>query len=894
MAYENPIRGLYDIYIALITGTTIKYTYLADPQETLDMRKYVDGYLDAYYARDTYEIYKYDEEEFVALGIEDKDMIATYMRDQSSVPNFYKTRLLANRRQAIIDSYVEKNNYYRMLHGLPDLEDNEFIYVDYDTCEIYGIDPTVPVHEIEDKLGNHYITILENVGYIDKLIEENPDKEYLKHIGSKRIDIVAAREAKNFQILYLDKSIDENVQNLFTSLYEQCRTYFMTTIYIYDYRKIIDYYDRFIALCIMVMSLQQLTARSIQASLDREFFDSHAMQALYEMYDIPFFANLDMQTQKAICQSINILIQNKGTNKVIYDIAELLGYSRIDVYKYYLMKEHLMDANGNPIFITKEEFNEDTGEYEEVYDYEKMFDVYFQKVRINDYDYHEALEDQSNRVAYESVTSGDPYWIEDDPLYQEVWESEYNYKETKYLGVTVSYKLSEMLYQNIILIRMIFDLKSQISDITLKLPSLSGDANIPLFDAFVVLCALTSKKYGLNGEVVSKPSQVIHVLSGIQRLFEPYQTMNETMAFNFSWFAETSYEEGVKDLYTYMTEDEIKEFEGYISILTLPNYDNEAKVKAINDMYANIRGLSIFLSDKMVAAKTIDEYTTFSRFYRALYYSKEVGDMFTITTSGEERPATTFLEYLEFVNPTLAEFVETCPKNECHLYIDHVISRLETLIDNLDYMYLINNSTSSIQEVLIALIKFFKSYTTDLIGLNIVYIFDFKPDNLLKLIDEVWRINGTIRTKDCIHFSYGDAVDKMMVHLYPKDDLFFKEEYRLHANFNLKDMLLLTDGYHLIKHLQEQDKFYLTDDVYLHGSIKYPDQLFLTDKVTHFTTTLKVNDFMKLLDEVSYIKKQTTINTEISFFDAVRKLIKTKYERDTNMKLRDECIVVRN
>ena len=79
-----------------------------------------------------------------------------------------------------------------------------------------------------------------------------------------------------------------------------------------------------------------------------------------------------------------------------------------------------------------------------------MYDVYFQKVRVNDYDYHEALEDPSNRVAYESVTSGDPYWIEDDPLYQEVWESEYNYKETKYLGVTVSYKLSELIYQNII------------------------------------------------------------------------------------------------------------------------------------------------------------------------------------------------------------------------------------------------------------------------------------------------------------------------------------------------------------------------------------------------------------------------------------------------------------
>lgn len=892
MGPENPIRGLYDMYISLISGTTIKYSYLAEVQETLAMRKKVDGYLDAYYKRDSFDLYTYDKEDFEAIGVENEDEIYLYLTNQAPIPKSYKEKLLNNKRKFVVDNYVEENDYYRMLHGLPNKDDNEFIYVDYETCEIYGIDPTVPIHEIEDKLGNHYITLLENVGYLDKVVEENPDKPYLNYLGSKRIDIVSAREAKNFQILRLDQSVNENVKDLFMTLYEECRVYFMTTIYIYDYRKIIDYYDRFIAMCIMVMALQQLTARSIQFSLDREFFDSHAMQALYEAYDIPFFSQLDSGTQKTIAQSINILIQNKGTNKVIYDIAELLGYSRVDVYKYYLMKEHLMDANGNPIFATKEEFNPDTGEYEEVYDYEKMYDVYFQKVRVNDYDYHEALEDPSNRVAYESVTSGDPYWIEDDPLYQEVWESEYNYKETKYLGVTVSYKLSELIYQNIILIRMIFDLKDQIENITLKLPSISGDSNIPLFDAFVLLCALTSKKYGLNGEVVSKPSQVIHVLSGIERLFEPYKTMNETMAFNFDWFKETSYEEGVKDIMEYMTEDEIKEFEGYISILTLPTYDNAAKVKAINDMYKNIRGLSIFLSDHMVGARTIDEYEAFSRFYRALYYSREVGDMFSITTSGETRPAETFNEYLLFANPTLAEFVENVPENECHVYIDHVISRLETLIDNLDYMYLINNSTSSIQEVLIALIRFFKSYTTDLIGLNIVYIFDFKPDNLLKFIDEIYKITGRIRMKDCIHFSYGDSIVKITERLRPEDSLILKEYYRLHARIKLSDLLLFTDGYRLLKHISMNDRFYLTDDIYIHGNIRNNDELILTDEVTHFSTILKPDEFLRLVDE-AMIKKDINIDTEFSLYDDT-KIIKTMIQRSSNMRLRDECFVVRN
>lgn len=894
MASENPIQGLYDEYLKIIHGSIIKYSYLADESEGLEMRRYVDTYLDAYYGYDTFELYTYDTNDYINAGINDAALISSYINDPSSVPKSLKQTLLQNRRNEVINSYEERNNYYRMLHGLPDLDDGEFVYVDYDTCITYGIDPTVPVHLIQDQLGDHYINALETIGYVDKLIEENPDKEYLKYLGTKRIDIVTARKAKNFQILYLDNSIPESIRDLFTTLYEQCREYFMTTIYIYDYRSVIEYYDRFIALCIMVMALQQLTARSLEAAIDRDFFDSHAIQALYEEYDIPFYATLDEKTQKAICQNINMLIQNKGTNKVIYDIGSLLGFSRIEIYRYYLMKEHIMDSDGKPLFIKKQEFNEDTGSYEEVYDYERMYDVYFQKVELNDYDYHEALEDSSNRVSYESVTSGDPYWVEDDELYKEVWESEYNYKETKYLGVTVSYKLSELLYENILLFRMIFDQKDNIPEITLKLPSISGDLSVSLFDTIVLLCALTSKKYGLQGEIVSKPSQVISVLNSLTRLYKPYETMNETFAFNFDWFTHENYQELTEELYQYMTYSEIKEFEEYIRILTITGTTNAEKINAINSMYANIKGLSKFLSDRMMAATDIDEYRMFNRYFRALYYSKETDDMFQISDgAGSTKAASTFLEYLLYTNPTLADFVETTERDECHLYIDHIINRMEAILNDLSCLYLINNATSSLQEVLIDLIRFFKSYTTDMIGLNIVYIFDFKPDNMLKLIDRMEKIIKRMEPYDTLYFRYADAVSHMKSTVTINEPMYIWDYIESHITFRLIEYLSFEEYLRLIKELEAHDSFTIQDMIHINTSSNESDYLNMWRDLIHYIHSEKLlSDSVEFFDKV-LLKKYGFTSDSLGIFDICR-VNKDLLIEDYQLMIHDACYVVEN
>ena len=344
--YLNPMASTYDSVIKILKSITIKYSYLAEAGETDEATMSANEYIDAVERRtdfDTYSDYTYDD--MVRVGITDYDILSEAMAGNYTViPNEYREPLYEIRIQKIIDNYVEKNNYYRMLNGYPDLEEDSihYFYITDSMAENYGINKHIPIHQIQDYYnkieegsGDYYISLIEGSGYIDKLYEANPDKEYLRFIGAARIPIITARKAKNFQILIVrDITIKQVLYNEFTEIYEQCREYFVNVVYNRNFRSFFDNYDKFIALCIMVMAIQQLIVKQMTLGIHREFFDIYALKMLYETYGIPYNLNLDEDSQQQIVRNLNLFIRDKATNKVIYNIAEALGFgSNFSIYK---------------------------------------------------------------------------------------------------------------------------------------------------------------------------------------------------------------------------------------------------------------------------------------------------------------------------------------------------------------------------------------------------------------------------------------------------------------------------------------------------------------------------------------------------------------------------------
>ena len=835
----NPLDGVFNELKKIIDTIVIKYNYIAEEYETFESSRAADGYIAAINKKDDFFSYKnYTRAELNAVGITDYDEIKTYLSGEHNsgyllIPVMYREPLLLNRRKKIITEYEEGNDYYRTLHGLPpiSLPSSKYIrLIDSDKgralAKKYKIDSKMPIHEIRDHynnessgLGDYLISGLDSSGYIDSIIDSYPNHEYLNYLGTKRISIELARTAKNFQILYVRQTtVKDSLYDEFIRCYEQCRDYFVSTLYMRNFRSFIEHYDRFIGMCIMVMAIQKTLNQQFPLGIDREFYNDFTLKMLYEAYGIPYDMEIDQLTQKRIAQNLNLLIQKKATDKVIYDIADLLGYSNLDVYKYYLGKQRKFEA-GAPVIKYTQKFNDKTGEYETVPDYEAMYDVYFQKVEIRETDFIRSFNSKVNKEDYEKVVSDDAFWWKDSDLYKQVWETEYNFVESKYLSLAVSYKMTEILYENTILLKMLIDKDKQteLNSIKIKLPKIVGDMEVSLFDTIILLFCLTAKSHHLRGEIITIPTQVLDVLEYMKNTDPDSENdyLVDAFSFDFNLFKPDN-EEGqeliqkVQKIFEDESGRNTNKFLSLIEQLIIdPDLENYKKVDLINEIFTNIKGLDKLIQYKLSETQDKEVYDTLKEFHRAAFYARETKDLFTINYDTEyERTAFTFFEFLYEQNPKLYgalftpnyegqyyEYLESIGKMDdeytfeefltdvqsgsieitystlntenpnilvreemLYYYVDHIIARLKIYIKNLKFINLINNTASALDRLLVRLILFFKSFTVDIIGLDTIYIMDMKVDNIVRMFDEPNRLIKFIEPHDYLNFPFADTV----------------------------------------------------------------------------------------------------------------------------------------
>lgn len=838
--------------ITIINTMTIKYSVKAEEYETFAIKSKADRYINALMCKDNYFMYDdYSESDFNQIGIVDTDLILMYQNDRFSVPKELQPKLLAVRREREMNDYVEENNYYRMLNGYPDLEDTEYFYVTEAISEEYEIPLDMPIHEIANKLGNYYINALQGIGFIDLLKQEHPEKKYLNYLGSNRISIQYARTAKNFAILSIQQdNVMESTYREFVRSYEKARIYFMSTCYVYQYRSVIPYYDNFIALCIFVMAIQQVSMRSIKNATDREFYDEYMVQLLYETYGVPYFSRVDETTQKLIVQNLNLLVQNKATNKVILDLASILGFNDINIYQYYLIKKRKFDSSGRPVIKKKQQVNTSTGEVEEVYDLEGMNSVYFQKVDIRDENVKDSLTDTLKRVEYHDITYYDPMWWEDDELHDEIWKTQYNYMETKYMGITTPYRLTELLFQSILLLKVIMEKQPELYNVTIQLPKITSK-DVSLSMAVILFFALMSKKYKVSGQILTLPSKLIHVLEVNDQEINKETDPIEVFQFNFEAFSPKNLKKTVSILEKYLSKrkyrvvkghdvdlredgtqdtfapthkiqfsvetEDLEELYKYISDLTIPNADAATKVKALNKIYNNIEALYYFLSYQISVTNDPEEYYALKTFYDTAFYSRETANMFKVTDEdGVERTADTFLEYLFYKDKDLYQFVNTVDYDKIYTYIDHIIYKMEALITNVGYLYILNDGFSPLMELLQILVVFFKSYTIDFVQMSSLMVIDWDLENTVRFFSDPKHISKVDQIEDRFGKDFMDVLNSYLCRYRIEDRVALNDYIRSHVTIHLEDEKLLSDMMefvHAVKVDAVNEEFKMTDTV---------------------------------------------------------------------------------
>lgn len=775
----------------ILENSIVKLSVDASKYDTLDIIRASDKYLNAKQELDIFESYPYYEPSTIEkAGITDKEKIYNYHGNKYLIPRNKRDLVLKYKRELIIKEYVEQNDYYRELLGLPPIEadESEFLYLTESQMKFYDIDEVRPIHDYPKEI----LSKLERK-VIPDLIKEHPDKTYLKHMGSKAVDLVRARTAKNFEIIFYDGDIDQMFVSKFFETYNFCREYFVSIIYNADLRSVYPYYDNFICMNIMMMTIQRFIVDVIQMSIDRDFFDLLSIKKMFNVYGVPFFESLPLDYQRTIVKHLNILVRTKSTDKCLYDIANTLMYERISVYKYFLIKEKILDKNGVPVEFKKTIHNDD-GTTSEVPDYEKMYDVYFQSTDIMDNNTVLAIENKVNRYEYKEVTEEDDLWWDDADLRKELYEREFNFIDTKYIGISISYNLTKMLYESIYFLNMLIDNKDVRTDINnrlfnedamhegtdylyIKLERIT-ETPISIFDAIVIMAALLCKKNSMKGNILVKPAQILSIL-GFD-FEENFDLIRKKIKNNPNIFKDQS-------------------ILSYLDLLKIET------VEDINTLYNNFKNFSKFCVSQMNSTDNIKVYRAYNDLYRTIMIKKETTKAFKMSNGAV---AITYLEYIEDKLPYIADYIKSLEADECGVIIEHILGKLNELIPSLTYLTTLNGVNNNIVDAIIELIKFFKSYTVDLRNLSVVYIFDDDYWNRIRTIEnlrlnvnfqprekpleynDINFITSVYRNDDKVKLSYVNAIDDdnngtMDIMLYNM----FNNEINPNDTLNIRDSI---------------------------------------------------------------------------------------------------------
>lgn len=723
---------------AIVPKIVYKSAREAEKYETQATRIAGDEYIGAMLQTDNWLLIRPEELTAATLnqaGIYDADLIAKIQNDSFLIPEEKRDKVVELRRKRIIENFEEKNNYYRMLAGLPDVDAN-FIYLspidlqgfgyvkdlqeDYDNDNIAAL---TPLH----KLPQSVLNAMEDDGYLEevyKIYNEDPDynAEYIHHLGYRRVDVLQSRLAGHFELLYVPRPDNANRFNRdFLLYYEEARQYFLTQVYNFHYSSRYDFYEGYMGFFIMVMTIQRMVNSMFEVMAERDFYDLETCRMFLEAYGVPFIDALTFRQQKALVKNLNILIKEKCTSQVFYDILSILEYDKYDLTKYLLVKQHKTaqlndEEEPKPIFIYRTVLdNEGNVSYE--LDKSKTYEYYFVGVPMDETDINLEELSSANSHSYNEVTAPDELWYEDSELVEKLQDSEINYVETKYTNISVVIRMQEVMFEHVYLQKILCDKANQTSGIMVDIP-LMLPTKISLFEIEIILICLLAKYYKIVPDLLTSPSKSLSVLG-----------------FNFDADLDAIKDEIIGNPTIYSSK-----LVRYIQNIHLQS------VADVNQMYANVHMLAKLLTETMQTTTSEVVYHAYKKLYLTLLVTNVHNEVFNLPDGSTPE---TYMDWLKAYDYPMYDYIDALDSTACVDKINYIATKMATWFPDTKNLKYLNPIDLTVINGIIRLLRWFKSYTIEIKEMEVVYLFDSKYYNLMKMMSRMWfHASGTIRETD--------------------------------------------------------------------------------------------------------------------------------------------------
>lgn len=631
--------------------------------------------------------------------------------------------------------YEEPNTYYRMLYGKPPLHfDPKYgVYPNYNNP--WGLDPNKSIHDAPINI----IMMLEAEGGLDyykDLIEKDKTFKYVEHMTRRRIYPFVARLAQKFDLLYIDESELSSLSRDFRDVYQQCRDFMVIRYYSEAYRYKEEYYEGLVGMAILFQTIQQMHVKYLEADITRDFYDLDSIRVIYDAYSVPFYEDIPTIYHQKIVKLMNRLLRYKGCNQVFFDLCSIFDYESLQLYKYYLVREHKFDENGRPIFKTNPDGSPD---------YNSMYNVFFSRALIDGVPFDDII-DKNNWLEYFPVTNADPFWINDDQLLQKIYQTEYNFTDTKYLGLQMVFSLTNLLFESGYFIQMIADNRNSVSAIRVSHNKLGTE--IDLFTLVIYIHAIIYKRLGYEGNIPDTLEQRGRVLGfnfkdDINKIIEDVTTNEHLMT-------------------------------GDAGILLKILRDMQiTNITSCSKVYENIKTLYRVIDDRILRCKDPDVYFAYKHLYKLLLTTEQISSIFR---KSDGTIAETVSELLADLNITLSFRIADMNESDLIEELRYSLVALERAGSDLKYLQSYGGSHGEIiSQYLYKLIRVFKSAKVDLVDFRTIYVIDGRCTNLIKLMVSL-RLVSMSRAIPYSVLDLHDNIGLQRLKAYLKDTVQLKDE----------------------------------------------------------------------------------------------------------------------
>lgn len=464
----------------ILNGIVIKNDALAIKSETENSLQNAELYFIQHDKGSiSFSVYPFTEEILTAFGYS-LQIASGYVRNKEDIPEQDRDRLTTFANKWFSDKFVEENDYYRTLMGLPPYDTGEdyYIYIsqsDLPSFYTEEVDFSVPLHEQPENL----ITVLYSDGCIERLRKKYVGSKYsyIEHLGYRSIDLYTARKAGKYDILYMP-NVQYLVRDRFLEIYKTNRDIYIDRFYQEFYTQNSNYYNQEMIVMLVAETFNEMITEIPEWYIRRDIFDIRSCQYFLESNGVDFYKQIPLKYQIRIVKNLNRLIKYKSSNKNFEDIIDIFK-ADATISKYWIYKRRATDDNGNYV-----QGNTD----------DEKYNLEFITSDMND-SFDDYIKDPINITNYDETTYLDKYWDgvdNHDYIAHKIVNRKFTIEGTKYKAINMEISFKEYTRQIEYFLGMILDSDIITNDIKISIPSIDEFAEFKLSDLFLFLVVLTN------------------------------------------------------------------------------------------------------------------------------------------------------------------------------------------------------------------------------------------------------------------------------------------------------------------------------------------------------------------------------------------------------------------